>query len=32
MRPLPITDGVAEAMGGQRVVIGESDPTVEALS
>lgn len=28
MRPIPIPDGVAEAMGGQRVIIGESgDPT-----
>lgn len=27
MRPLPIPDGVAETMGGQRVVIGETDPT-----
>jgi hypothetical protein len=27
MRPLPIPDGVAEAMGGRRVVIGEPDPT-----
>jgi hypothetical protein len=27
MRPLPIPDGVAEAMGGRRVVIGEADPT-----
>lgn len=30
MRPVPIPDGVAEAMGGQRVVIGEpGDPTRE---
>jgi hypothetical protein len=28
MRPVPIPDGVAEAMGGRRVVIGEpGDPT-----
>lgn len=28
MRPVPIPDGVAERMGGQRVVIGEpGDPT-----
>ncbi len=27
MRPLPIPDGVAESMGGQRMVIGEGDPT-----
>jgi hypothetical protein len=27
MRSLPIPDGVAEAMGGRRVVIGEADPT-----
>lgn len=27
MRALPIPDGVAEAMGGARIVIGESDPT-----
>ena len=28
MRPLPIPDGVAEALGGKRVVIGEpGDPT-----
>lgn len=27
MRPVPITAGMAEALGGQRVVIGESDPT-----
>lgn len=30
MRPVPIPDGVAEAMGGRRVVIGEpGDPTRE---
>lgn len=27
MRPIPIPDGVAEQLGGRRVVIGESDPT-----
>ncbi len=27
MRPVPIPDGVAEAMGGKRMVIGEPDPT-----
>ncbi len=27
MRPIPIPDGVAEASGGRRVVIGGSDPT-----
>lgn len=27
MRAVPIPDGVAEAMGGRRVVIGEDDPT-----
>lgn len=27
MRPIPITSGMAEALGGQRVVIGEDDPT-----
>jgi hypothetical protein len=27
MRPLPIPDGVAEAMGGHRVVFEEADPT-----
>lgn len=27
MRAIPIPDGVAEASGGRRVVIGESDPT-----
>lgn len=28
MRPIPILDGVAEASGGQRIVIGEpGDPT-----
>lgn len=28
MRPIPIPDGMAEAMGGRRVVIGEpGDPT-----
>ncbi len=27
MRPLPIPDGLAEAMGGRRIVIGEPDPT-----
>lgn len=30
MRPVPIPDGVPEAMGGQRLVIGEpGDPTRE---
>lgn len=29
MRAVPIPDGVAESMGGRRVVIGESDPTRE---
>lgn len=27
MRPVPIPDGVADAMGGRRVVIGDDDPT-----
>src|SRR5436305_2667594 len=27
MRPIPIPDGVAESMGGRRIVIGEPDPT-----
>lgn len=27
MNAIPIPDGVAEAMGGKRIVIGESDPT-----
>lgn len=27
MRPVPIPDGVAEALGGKRIVIGEADPT-----
>jgi hypothetical protein len=27
VRAIPIPDGVAEAMGGRRVVIGDSDPT-----
>lgn len=27
MNPTPIPDGVAEAMGGRRVVLGDSDPT-----
>lgn len=29
MRPVPIPDGMAEACGGRRVVIGEPDPTRE---
>ncbi len=27
MRPIPIPDGLAEAVGGRRVIIGEPDPT-----
>lgn len=27
MRPIPIPDGLAESIGGRRVVIGEPDPT-----
>lgn len=27
MRAVPIPDGVAEAMGGQRIVLGDDDPT-----
>lgn len=27
MRPIPIPDGLAEELGGRRVVIGEPDPT-----
>ena len=27
MYPVPIPDGMAEAVGGQRIVIGENDPT-----
>jgi hypothetical protein len=27
MQPIPIPDGVAEAAGGRRVVIGDQDPT-----
>ena len=27
MRAIPIPDGAAEAAGGQRIIIGESDPT-----
>jgi hypothetical protein len=27
VRPVPIPAGVAEAMGGTRLIVGESDPT-----
>ncbi len=27
MRPVPIPDGLAESVGGRRIVIGGSDPT-----